>query len=771
MTRCDSREAEKCEETQFDAHALERRLERARALLAASTVLDAPSPVVGAIVLRPDQVETVHRVRTLLRRDGGCLLADDVGTGKTFVALAAAREWRRPLIVVPASLRSTWQQAARRADVRCAFATHEGLSRGRTLDEDFDGIVVDESHRFRPTSRRHAALACLAARTPLLMLSATPMQNRARELAAQLALFLGEVAYVLEPAQLTRWVVRSAPPAELRLPRVVPPRWLPVEADDADVLREILALPPPPRAADAGDGGVLLQLSLVRAWASSRAALVTTLRRRQRTLAAIEQCHEERRLPTTRELQSWTASGDVQLGFPSLLASGAVDGGRWAALGHAIERERSALDALLRTIDAAGDVDAKRVGALSAVRRTHAGESMLAFSEFRSTVHAFWLALRSAPGIGMLSASETRIASGRVTRDELLARFAPRAQGHRAPASHERVTLLLTTDVLSEGVNLQDASVVVHLDLPWNPARLGQRVGRIRRPGGADAVASYLMSPPAHAALLLQAEKRLRDKLARAERTIGRSVGVLPMLGPSALAAASAHGGDALGESSATSWSAAEIRGEIARRLTRWRSTSGPYPTQLSDVPIIVAVCAPCRGWVALLDDGRLVAADADRERSRTPSDSPEAILRALDLAGGAPRGVCNAERDEAAHELAEWIARDWTQRSSGLGDVDTVMRRRVRRAIDDALRTTPRHRRAEILRCVATLRDALSGPLPLGVERALDTLAAERATRNDWIASAAAVATRTPTEKASAADRAPRRCRVLILFGGENYH
>ena len=117
-------------------------------------------------------------------REGGCLLADDVGTGKTYVALAVAREWSRPLVVHPASLRATWEHAARRAGVRCGFTSHEALSREAAVDQSFDGVVVDESHRFRPTSRRHAALAALTAHAPVLMLSATPLQNRARELAA-----------------------------------------------------------------------------------------------------------------------------------------------------------------------------------------------------------------------------------------------------------------------------------------------------------------------------------------------------------------------------------------------------------------------------------------------------------------------------------------------------------------------------------------------------------------------------------------------------------
>jgi superfamily II DNA or RNA helicase len=755
---------------------LQRRLDQARTLLAASAACDDPSPALGGILLRPDQLETVRRVRAHLRRDGGCLLADDVGTGKTYVALAAARNWAQPLVVVPSSLRSTWAQAARRASVRCDVVTHEALSRGRAPDDGFDGIVVDESHRFRPTSRRHAALADLAARAPLLMLSATPLQNRSRELAAQLALFIGEIAYGLDSEKLTRWIVRSATSTELVLPRVRPPCWLPVDADDADVLREILALPPPPRAADAGDGGVLLQLSLVRSWASSRAALVATVQRRQRTLAAIDQCHQEGRLPTTRELRSWTGGGDVQLGFPTLLASSVVDEARRAALGGAIERERSALAALLRTVGDAPDPDAMRVETLLAVRRAHAGESILAFSEWRSTVRAYWLALRREEGIGMLSASEARIASGGVVRDELLARFAPRAQGVRAPPAHERVTLLLTTDLLSEGVNLQDASVVVHLDLPWNPARLAQRVGRARRPGGAADIASYLMSPPAHAALLLQVETRLRAKLDRAERTIGRSLAVLPALAGTSFAAAHEDHGASRGDSART-WSAAEVRGEIARRLARWRSDVSEVVQGDATSAIVAGVRADASGWLALLEDGRLVASLADGDPPGSPGESPENILRALEHAGGAARCPSTAERDDGVRALDAWLVRDWAQRSSGLDVADTPVRRRMRRVLDEALRAAPRHRLAVIARGAAIVRAALGGPLPLGVERALGALGDEWpqissaggvTTRGiaDWIADAAAVVARAPVGARAPSGRGPPDWRVLILFG-----
>ena len=740
---------------------------------AASRAVLAPAVELGGIVLRPDQVDTTRSVLALVRRAGGCLLADDVGTGKTYVALAVAREWSRPLIVVPASLRVTWARAIARASIDCAMVSHESLSRGAMPSEPFDFIVVDESHRFRPTSCRHAVLARLAAHAPLLLLSATPQQNRTRELAAQLALFLGETAYQMNGAQLTRWIVRGTARADVAFPRVAPPRWLDVNADDEAVLRALLALPPPPRPADAGDGGALLVISLVRAWASTRAALVATVQRRRRTLLAIEQCHAEGRLPTRGELKSWRAGVDVQLGFPTLLADLAIDTSSLAMLAASIAAERDALDALMRTIERGADPDPARVAALESVRSAHADASILAFSESASTVRAYFAALRARPGVGMLTASEARIASGRVARDELLALFAPRAQGARTPAAHERVTLLLATDLLSEGVNLQDASVVVHLDLPWNPARLAQRLGRVRRPGGAPEVTSYLMTPPASAAMLLRAEERLRAKLASAERTIGRGLDVMPML---------RAGRDVLSPSEASTGvevprlASAELRGEIERVLARWRLGSSCHSASREMACVVVAASSTERGWVAVLDDGRLVACRHSEVTRATPSEEPADVLHALTQGDGCARALDVNEQATAQRQLAHWLACEWTVRSSGLAALDSRVRRRALHAIDSAVRDVRRHRRQAALSSAARLRAALERPLPLGVERALDELIAEheaspsmsRTDRQEqWLERATALVANGPAAKRTvdAGTRAPA-LTALILYG-----
>jgi superfamily II DNA or RNA helicase len=755
----------------------------ARARFAESLELSDVEPTLGAVTLRLDQMEAVRRVRAMLRREGGCLLADDVGTGKTYVALAIARGWKRPLVVVPASLRSTWDDAMRRAAVPCATTTHESLSRGALPARAFDGIVVDESHRFRPTSNRHAALARLASHAPLLLLSATPLQNRTRELAAQIALFIGEAAYALEPPVLTRWIVRATSDVDRALPTVAPPAWIQPDVNNGDVLEALLALPPPPRATDAGDGGALLLLSLVRAWASSRAALRATIRRRRRSLVALEQCHAEGRIPTRRELASWQVGDAVQLGFPTLLASATSDRVQSELHARAIEAERHALDAVVRASERAPDPDVARVHALRDVCARHADVSVLAFSEYASTVRAYFAAMRADRGVGMLTANEARIASGRLSRLDLLARFAPRAQGAPMPHPRERITLLLSTDLLSEGVNLQDAAVVVHLDLPWNPARLAQRLGRIRRPGGASEVASYLMAPPARASLLVRAESRLRDKLAHAERTIGRGLDVLPTL--SIDAAHTAATNDAPPRHSGSFLAVAELRGELHRILTRWRGAPrAVISSERSDVviprersesrdlhlqdPLVAAATSTARGWIAMLDDGRLITSRGDdqlADEADALTDDIEAIVRALRQADGPARSVNDVDSVAVRHRIEQWIAHDWARRSCAIAPRASPLRQRVLRRIESALRGVPRHRLRSALFLASSLRAALGGRLTLGLERALDDVADDQ-DGSRWLASAAALLSAPGDSRAPREDVArAARVRAIILF------
>ncbi len=92
--------------------------------------------------------------------------------------------------------------------------------------------------------------------------------------------------------------------------------------------------------------------------------------------------------------------------------------------------------------------------------------------------------------------------------------------------------LLIATDVLSEGLNLQDAYSVVSYDLPWNPVRLMQRVGRIDRLGSvAESVSIHHFVPAKDLDRLLGLMGRLQRKLSTIHSTLGLDQPVLAMPG------------------------------------------------------------------------------------------------------------------------------------------------------------------------------------------------------------------------------------------------
>ena len=97
----------------------------------AEAILRAPGVAteLGDIVLAPHQCRGASRLARLIHEYGGALLADDVGMGKTFTALAVARGSAGIVIVAPAALRGMWQRATERAAVPARFVSFEWLSR------------------------------------------------------------------------------------------------------------------------------------------------------------------------------------------------------------------------------------------------------------------------------------------------------------------------------------------------------------------------------------------------------------------------------------------------------------------------------------------------------------------------------------------------------------------------------------------------------------------------------------------------------------------
>ena len=108
------------------------------------------------------------------------------------------------------------------------------------------------------------------------------------------------------------------------------------------------------------------------------------------------------------------------------------------------------------------------------------------------------------------------------SRQQAVLGFAPLSM--EAPAGHDAdlYDLLLSTDVLAEGVNLQQCRHIINFDVPWNPMRLVQRHGRIDRIGSPHSrVFVRTIFPMDRLDRLLDLERRILDKLAMAAASVG----------------------------------------------------------------------------------------------------------------------------------------------------------------------------------------------------------------------------------------------------------
>lgn len=187
----------------------------------------------------------------------------------------------------------------------------------------------------------------------------------------------------------------------------------------------------------------------------------------------------------------------------------------------AIDLEADAVS-LLGIRDTCGRWDPARDAKLDALHRlvehTHPHEKILVFTQFADTVRYLETQLR-ARGV-------THIAG--VTGDDedptsVARRFSPNSTMWRERVRHDaELRILLATDVLSEGQNLQDAAIIVNFDLPWTIIRLVQRAGRVDRIGQrAATILCYSFLPADGVEKLISLRQRVRKRLRENAEVVG----------------------------------------------------------------------------------------------------------------------------------------------------------------------------------------------------------------------------------------------------------
>lgn len=121
-----------------------------------------------------------------------------------------------------------------------------------------------------------------------------------------------------------------------------------------------------------------------------------------------------------------------------------------------------------------------------------AGKKVIIFSEFRATAMYIYRELKRAGFEGLYEID----GHTKGNRHDMVQRFAPYYNDKTSAEIEDEIQILIATDVLAEGLNLQDASCLINYELHWNPVRLMQRIGRVDRRRDASIEEKLLADHP-----------------------------------------------------------------------------------------------------------------------------------------------------------------------------------------------------------------------------------------------------------------------------------
>lgn len=183
---------------------------------------------------------------------------------------------------------------------------------------------------------------------------------------------------------------------------------------------------------------------------------------------------------------------------------------------------RKDIQSLMRVLKKADGWDPKRdmklQELLALLTEKHANDKVIVFSQFADTVNYLTEELKKAgmqaiEGVTGDTEDPTAIAY----------RFSPTSNGKRQAIPPEKeLRVVLATDVLSEGQNLQDCAVIVNFDLPWAIIRLIQRAGRVDRIGQkSDTILCYSFLPAEGVERIIRLRSRVQQRLQENAEVVG----------------------------------------------------------------------------------------------------------------------------------------------------------------------------------------------------------------------------------------------------------
>jgi len=417
----------------------------------------------------PHQIDVVNRVINEMR--GRAILADEVGLGKTIEAGLILKEYvirglvKRALILVPSSLVLQWtRELNQKFQIPAVAQKKEWMwdkydfivasmdtakrdpHRGHVLKKHYDMVIVDEAHKLKNRRTKNWQFINQLQKKYCLLLTATPVQNEIEE--------LYNLVTLLKPGQLGKQ-------SRFQSDFVAGKR----KAKNEKQLRE--------------------EISRVLIRNRRKDSNLHLTRRIVRTIP-IELSPEERALYegiTQFVRDRFRQGADLKSMLSLFVLQKEVCSSRDAVFhtlfklfqkGEAgketLSPEVAHLLNLLRNVNASTKVKK----AIELIQDIHP-EKVILFTEYRATQD---MIIRELSKVG-IHAVPFRGGFNRNKKDWMMELFQKRAQ------------VMIATEAGGEGINLQFCHHMINFDMPWNPMRVEQRIGRIHRLGQTNDVKIY----------------------------------------------------------------------------------------------------------------------------------------------------------------------------------------------------------------------------------------------------------------------------------------
>jgi SNF2 family DNA or RNA helicase len=453
----------------------------------------------------PHQVETAKKVISQLR--GRAILADEVGLGKTIEAGLILKEYilrglvKRFLILVPASLCRQWEAELREkfgistliahrewdwAHYQCLIASIDTAkkesNRQEILKLYFDLVIVDEAHKLKSIQTQNWQFVNSIQKKYFLLLTATPLQNDLKELFNLITL--------LKPGQLGNYRnFKKKYTSDKRIPKN--------EQELKDVLSEVMIRNK--HGANMGFTKRIVENIPIELTALERTLYdnITGFVRQNLLRQGVGGLGTLPLLTLQREICSSTFAAVLTL---FKLAQNLAEN-------EEIQQEAASLFKLAQQVKQ----NSKMVVVEELIKKTP--EKVIIFTEYLGTQSYIRSRLEQA---GFLTLAFDGHLS--TSKKELV-----KIQFKQRP----EYRVMVCTESGGEGINLQFCNTMINYDLPWNPMRLEQRIGRIHRLGQAKDVYIYNLSTKdtieEHLLQLLTEKVKMFEMvIGESERVIGK---------------------------------------------------------------------------------------------------------------------------------------------------------------------------------------------------------------------------------------------------------